>query len=196
MDVPAVFRSTAPEVLEVHRENVAQGRNAAEQWRRFTEDTGLEPVIVYHPQGALVPGVHPSSPADTTTPPAGWFWDEARGLLAPALGSQKDTARGQRHLELLQALEWEVKPLPGVADVVTAQGITCLDMDDEGARLEAFTVAHRGERAALEAGGFVWLVVPHEQSDAVDSRLWERSRRFALEDALLELVPALEALRA
>lgn len=187
MDVPAVFRSTSPEVLETHRKNVTRGRTATRKWRQFSEYTTLEPAIVYHPQGAIVTGAYPVHGTDHNTPPRGWFWDDARCLLAPALAS--DDKHGQAMLALLTEMEWVIDPLPGIDAAAALQGITCLDVDPDSARLEALAVLRGGGCAALESDGAVWLLLPHELSEAASPVHWERARRYVLEDALLEHLP-------
>lgn len=196
MHVPAVFRSTSPEVLETHRGNVARGRVATAKWRHFMDETGLEPVIVFHPQGAVVPGVYPALDTDTNHPPRGWFWDPARGLLAPSLASNQDRSAGKAALDRLSGMEWMIEALPGIGPASTMHSITCLDFEDEVARLEALAVARRGDSAVLEIDGTVWLILPQEFATAVDDLHWERSRRYLLEDALFTQTPALEGLLA
>ena len=193
MPTPAVFRSTSPEVLETHRENIARGRIATAKWRRFTDETGLEPVIVFHPQGATVSGAHPAPGLDATNPPDGWFWDNARRLLAPALGGDHDRTTGQAVQEQLASMEWIIDPLPGITPIAT-YGITCLDIDNENARLEALAVTRRGGRAALEVDNAVWITLPQSAVPAVDDNLWTRTRRYLLEDALFTNTPSLEGL--
>lgn len=196
MHVPAVFRSTSPEVLEVHRGNVDRGRVATTKWRRFMDETGLEPVIVFHPQGAVVPGVYPAPGSDPDNPPPGWFWDTARGLLAPSLASNQDRRAGKAALDRLSDMEWATQNLPGLGSICSTHSITCLDFEDEIARLEALAVARRGDSAVLEIDGTVWLILPQSLVGAVDPVHWERSRRYLLEDALFTRTPALESLVA
>ena len=196
MHVPAVFRSTSPEVLEVHRENVARGRVATAKWRHFMDQTGMEPVIVFHPQGAVVPGGYPALGFDATSPPEGWFWDSARGILAPALGRNHDRGAGRAAQARLADMEWVIDPLPGIAPAATMHGITCLDFEDEIARLEAVAVARRGDSAALEVDGAVWMILPQSAAPAVSDASWERTRRYLLEDTLFAESPAMEGLLA
>lgn len=195
MHNPAVFRSTSPEVIEAHRENVARGRVATAKWRRFMDETGLKPVIIFHPQGAIVPGVYPSLEVDAHNPPPGWFWDSARGLLAPAPGHAGEPhAAGRAALEQLADMEWALDPLPGIDRLSSMHSITCLDCEDEVARLEAIAVARRGDSASMEINDEVWLILPQDAASAIDDGQWERSRRYLLEDALFTQTPALEAL--
>lgn len=196
MHIPAVFRSTSPQVLEAHKGNVARGRVATAKWRHFLDETGLEPVVVFHPQGAIVSGVYPAFQADAHTPPPGWFWDTARGILAPALGRSETRDAGKAVLERLSDMEWEIESLPGIGGIASMHNITCLDVEDEIARLEAITVAKRGDSATLETNGEVWVILPQEAASVVDEEHWERSRRYLLEDALFSHAPALESLSA
>lgn len=196
MHVPAVFRSTSPEVLEAHRRNVDRGRIATAKWRHFMDETGLEPVVVFHPQGALVPGVYPGPEFSETHPPHGWFWDAARGLLAPALGSAHNRTAGRAIQERLADMEWVIEPLPGLGSACSMHGITCLDHEDEIARLEAVAVVRRGDSAVLEINGEVWLILPQDVVSAVSDSHWERTRRYLLEGVLFAETPALEALLA
>lgn len=194
MAVPAVFRSTHPAVIETHRANVTRGREAATKWRRFSEDTALEPAIVYHPQGAIVTGAYPAHGTDPTTPPPGWYWDEARGLLAPSLATDED--RQRNILGRLAEMEWVVDTLPGLHHTAALHDITCLDSADDSARLEALTAVRTGGHAVLEIDGAVWLILPHELAEDVDPQQWERARRYALEDALAGSLILPQGLRA
>lgn len=199
MHIPAVFRSTSPEVVETHRANVARGRVATAKWRRFMDETGLEPAIVFHPQGAIVSGVYPSTQRGihAHTPPPGWFWDPARGLLAPAPGhSGEPHIAGRAALEQLADMEWVIDALPGIDRRYSTGGITCLDYEDEVARIEAVAVARRGDSASMEIDGEVWLILSQGTMPAVDGSHWERSRRYLLEEALFAETPALESLLA
>lgn len=158
------------------------------------DETGLEPVVVFHPHGAIVPGVYPPQGTQTETPPSGWFWDTARGMLAPALG--KDREQGVAVMNRLSDMEWVVQTLPGVDGMATLRGITCLDFADEIARLEAIAVARRGDSAVLEINREVWLVIPQDVADLVDPARWTRSRRYLLEEAVLAGEPRLASLLA
>lgn len=158
------------------------------------DETGLEPVVVFHPHGAVVPGVYPPQGASLRTPPPGWFWDSARGMLAPALG--KDREQGTAVMNRLSDMEWVMKPLPGVDGLAALRGITCLDFADEIARLEAVAVARRGDSAALEIHREVWLVIPQDVAELVDQKHWTRSRRYLLEEAVLAGEPTLASLLA
>ena len=159
-------------------------------------ETGLEPAIVFHPQGAVVPGVYARSEHDATNPPAGWFWDAARGLLAPALGRGYDRNAGHAAQAQLDRMEWMIDPLPGITPNAATHSTTCLDTEDDVARLEAVAVARRGDSAAMEINGAVWVLLPQAVSDAVSNLAWERTRRYLLEDALFAGNPALDSLPA
>lgn len=160
------------------------------------DETGLEPVIVFHPQGAIVPGVYPAIEFDTTNPPNGWFWDTARALLAPALGRDHDRTAGRAAQAQLADMEWVIDPLPGIASIAAMHSITCLDFEDQIARLEAIAVARRGDSAALEINGEVWMILPQTVASAVNDSHWERTRRYLLEEALFAGNSILEALLA
>lgn len=161
------------------------------------DETGLEPVIVSHPQGALVPGAYPSQEADITAPPSGWLWDAARGMLIPALASSRGDCDAARiAMKRLSGMEWVLDPLPGIEGQASLHNITCLDFEDSVARLEAVAVARRGTSAVLEINDEAWLILPQEVANLMDSTHWERSRRYLLEEAVLAGEPALEALLA
>lgn len=186
MPAPAVFRSTSPEVLETHRGNVIRGRSATTKWKRFMEETGMEPVITFHPQGAIVSGVYPAPGTDVTAPPPGWFWDPARGLLAPASQKNEGTDRspGRSVMQQLADMEWTLKALPGIDGVASLHGVTCLDFDNVTARMEAAIVARHGDSAILEINHEVWLMIHQDMAPHVDEEHWERSRRYLLEEAM------------
>lgn len=193
---PAVFRSTSPEVLETHRGNVNRGRAASARWRRFTEETGMEPAVIFHPHGAVVPGAHPPHGVEPPTTPPGWFWDSAQSLLIPSLGKQSDQSASMAAKNRLSAMEWVVETLPGVTESASLHSVTCLDIADSTARLEVAATLRGGRNAALEVSGAVWLIFPHEKADLVDEGHWERSRRYLLEGAVIAEQPSLEALLA
>lgn len=187
MTSSAVFLSTSNEVMEAHRGNVARGRKAIREWTRFHEETGMEPAVVFHPEGALVPGVYPPQGDTTHQPPKGWFWDPARGLYAPTPSKHEAGDPGAKALQRLSTMEWTVTPLPGLTGPAALGNVACLDGEDPVARTEIITTARDGESAAIEIDGKVWLTLAPDIADQATEPYWERSRRYLMEEALASL---------
>lgn len=187
MTPSAIFLSTSPEVLEVHRGNVARGRTAIREWTRFHEETGMEPAVVFHPGGAILPGVYPPQRDTAHQPPKGWFWDPARGLYAPAPNRHEPGDPGTKALDRLSTMEWTVDSLPGLTGPAAMGNVACLDGEDPVARTEIITTTRDGESAAIEIDGQVWLTLALDMADQATEDHWERSRRYLMEEALASL---------
>lgn len=173
MPNPVVFRSTSDRVLATHHRNIARAATAERKRRTFTEQTGLEPVIVVHPEGAVATGVRPLHSADPAPPPAGWYLDGERGMLAPSLGPD-----GQAALAALAELDWTAEPLPGLDGGLVRPH---LPLDHPHSTIAEIAPLPVG--TAVEVDGAVWVALPRLAASDVDTSLWAPTRRYLLERA-------------
>jgi len=110
MSVEAAFRSTDPDVLEVHRENVQRQLRWRENVQRLLEKYHADNFATWStPQGerltgAMLPDAHPD------LPPEGWRWDQKIKAFKPA----KRTPRGKEIDADLAANSLSRKSYPGM----------------------------------------------------------------------------------
>lgn len=176
----AIHISYSPDVLTTHRRNLTTHAAAATAWATAQQTTGHPLAITYHPAGAVVTGIHPTSPHEESAPPPGWTTDTIRRILVPDL----TTTTGRTLFDTLSALEWVSEPLPGIhlPDGANAPltHLDPLELYCGPGDLPVFGV--------LEAAGAIWCLSPQEHAATFDPQQWERSRRYLLNNALTDLV--------
>lgn len=164
-----IHTSRAPHVLATHRHNLDTRAAIQRRWGDTFAPTGHTPAIIWHPTGALVTGIHPAGPV-----PRGWVMDHSRGILIPDV----TTPAGRAISVQLADLEWVRLPLPGLhLPDGTHPPLPHLEPD-------GLDLADPSTCGVLEVAGALWCLTPQGYADMADPRIWQRSRRYLLEEAL------------